>query len=297
MEIGSGPSAAPPEAAQPDFIVSFLGLVSRTFTLWSRRLHQYVILLALGAIAFVGIQAIFFVALFGPIGLILIGVATADTLDLLVELLTGVGLTPFLALVLVLVTIVGMLLYGIVGGAAAKLALDNYGAPERGEIGSSLSFALSRLPTLIGASMLSGLALMGLVLLAILAALALGLVGFIGGFILFFYLAVRLSPVLGVVIGENLSAYQSVVRAYSITNRCFWHIFGGKILLTILLIIIRYVLGIVLLPVLILTNLWVFALWTLIMSSLLDPIGYIFQAVLYRDLVSRISVSQGEVWQ
>ncbi len=297
MEIGPDNSQAFPEAAKPNFIVSFLGLVSRTFSLWSRRLHQYAIILALGAIAFVGIQAIVFVALFGPIGLVLIGVATVDSLELLISILTGTGWTPSFVLILVLLTIAGILLYAVVGGAATKLALDNYGTPEKGAIRSSLSFALSRLPTLMGASVLSILALMGLALLVALAAFAIGLVGLIGGLVLFFYVTVRLSPVLGVVIGENLSAYESVVRAYSITGGCFWHIFGGRILLTIAVNIIRYILAFVFLPIFILTGIWVLAVWTLFISVLLDPLGYIFQAVLYRDLVSRVSVAQGEVWQ
>ena len=73
MAFDDGPSFEEPgDPYQQDFAVTWTGLVSRTFTLWTRKIVPYMMIAALPIIILTVIEVAALVALFGLPGLALI---------------------------------------------------------------------------------------------------------------------------------------------------------------------------------------------------------------------------------
>ncbi len=312
MEENTGPGPAPGEPTQPDFKVDAVGLVSRTFGLWARRLAGYISISAIAAIGLTVMEILVFYLLLGPDGLSNVGTVATDPASFALSLLSATSIDSFFFVMAVLM-LVEMVVYGVVGGAMTKLAMDNYGSRGSGSVGESVSFAFGRLPTLIGAQiafglisamLLAPLVFMSFYVLSVgvytpgVANLALTLLAvMIVSLAAVVYVVVRFAPLIAVVIGTDLSAVQSLKRSFSITSHRFWHIFGGRVLLLIVVMIGSLVINIVFLGLTIFSSLFITIIYSVTIGLLLNPLDYIFQAVLYKDLMSRAATeSQQQLW-
>jgi len=308
MERDSGPGPAPVEPAQPEFRVSAVSLVSRTFSVWSRRMPSYVAISSIAGIGLTGVEAIIFYVFLGWSGLVSVGTAATDPWSYLYNIFTSGTLSGFL-LVMGVLMVVEMVAYAVIGGAITKLALDNYGSPTSGSTGESLSFAWGRFPTLVGIEIVFKLLtfVISLPLLAmsftiltidpydpnLLNTLATFFVIIIISFVVLAYVSIRFAPRVAVVVASDLSVGGSIKRTFSLTSRSFWHIFGGWLLLTISIGLLGSIITILLS---LFTDVMYTIAYTVITILLLNPLGYIFQAVLYKDLMSRAGAQSEQQW-
>ncbi|MHA2300587.1 MAG: hypothetical protein ACXACD_06500 [Candidatus Thorarchaeota archaeon] len=258
MEIGSGPgiddSQQPPTA---NFEVGAGELVSRTLSVYIRRIGAYLIMVGLPSFVLGVLGLTFFVAIFGEAGYTLYpGVTGADPLSLLMNYFGFLGPVGTAIGFIVMIGIINTVVLSIVNGAGVKYALDNYGNPEAGEIGESFSHAIGRALTLIIVQLIVSLVILAIVSpiiaitfssmfvfdpldpYAILSVLSLLLPIFLVCFILIFYLAIRFTATTGVVIAEDLSAIDSIKRSWELTSGNFWHVLGASILLGIVTLLI-----------------------------------------------------------
>ena len=304
--------AAPPEQ---DFTVSALDLVTRTFKVWVRKLPSYILIVGLLGVAFSLLQFAVFYALYGTLAFDLLLYVSTDIINTLLGLATA---EPFVAIEIVIIaivlTVVGMIVNAVIAGGGIKFALDDYGS-HQADVGTSLSFAFSRLSTMIVAQFLLTLIVAG--------ALAPGMYLFLGAFasidplnpsmealsammmalpfifiglVVSLYFSIRLAPTNAVVIAEDLGAIDSLKRAWELTTGNFLHIFGGQILLGIAVGVIALVPGWLLVPLVFYDLALVLYVSVLISSLLFIAINYVFAAVLYRDLESRSRVVSEEYW-
>ena len=309
--LGLEPSAPP----EHNFEVSALDLVTRTLKVWVRKLPSYIVLVGLLGVAFSLLSFAVFYALYGMLAFDLLLYVGTDIINTLLGIATA---EPVLAIeiitIAIVLTVVGMVVNAVIAGGGIKFALDDYGS-HQADVGTSLSFAFSRLSTMIVAQFLLTLILTGalapglFLLLPALAALdplnpsieaisammmPLAILGI--GFIVTFYLGVRLAPTNAVVIAEDLGAIDSLKRAWELTTGNFLHIFGGQILLGIAVAIIAFVLGMLLSPLVFYDPALVLYVSVLISLLLFSAINYVFAAVLYRDLDARSRVASQEYW-
>ncbi len=304
--------AAPPEQ---DFTVSALDLVTRTFKVWVRKLPSYILIVGLIGVAFSLLQFAVFYALYGTLTFDLLLYVSTDIINTLLGLATA---EPFVAIEIVIIaivlTVVGMIVNAVIAGGGIKFALDDYGS-RQADVRTSLSFAFSRLSTMIVAQFLLTLIVAG--------ALAPGMYLFLGAFasidplnpsmealsammmalpfifiglVVSLYFSIRLAPTNAVVIAEDLGAIDSLKRAWELTTGNFLHIFGGQILLGIAVGVIALVPGWLLVPLVFYDLALVLYVSVLISSLLFIAINYVFAAVLYRDLESRSRVVSEEYW-
>jgi len=304
--------AAPPEQ---DFTVSALDLVTRTFKVWVRKLPSYILIVGLLGVAFSLLQFAVFYAVYGTLAFDLLLYVSTDIINTLLGLATA---EPFVAIEIVIIaivlTVVRMIVNAVIAGGGIKFALDDYGS-HQADVGTSLSFAFSRLSTMIVAQFLLTLIVAG--------ALAPGMYLFLGAFasidplnpsmealsammmalpfifiglVVSLYFSIRLAPTNAVVIAEDLGAIDSLKRAWELTTGNFLHIFGGQILLGIAVGVIALVPGWLLVPLVFYDLALVLYVSVLISSLLFSAINYVFAAVLYRDLESRSRVVSEEYW-
>ncbi len=304
--------AAPPEQ---DFTVSALDLVTRTFKVWVRKLPSYILIVGLLGVAFSLLQFAVFYALYGTLAFDLLLYVSTDIINTLLGLATA---EPFVAIEIVIIaivlTVVGMATNAVIAGAGIKFALDDYGS-HQADVGTSLSFAFSRLSTMIVAQFLLALIIMGplapgmfLILgsfasidplnpsMEALSAMMTGLGILVLGAIVALFFAIRLAPTIAVVVAEDLSVVDSLKRAWQLTAGNFLHIFGGQILLGIAVGVIALVPGWLLVPLVFYDLALVLYVSALISSLLFGAISYVFAAVLYKDLESRSRVDSQEYW-
>jgi hypothetical protein len=309
--LGLEPSAPP----EHDFTVSALDLVTRTLKVWVRKLPSYILIVGLLGVAFSLLQLAVFYALYGLLAFDLLLYVSSDIITTIMGIVTA---EPLLAIeiiaIAIVLSVVGIIVNAIIAGGGIKFALDDYGS-HQAEVGASLSFAFSRLSTMIVAQLILTLIISGpmapglFLMLGSLAsldpynptmeALSAILTGFVIlgiGLIVSLYFGIRLAPTSAIVVAEDLSAIDSVKRAWALTTGNFWHIFGGQILLGIAVAIIAFVVELLLSPVLV-YGLNVMLFVSAIVSALLfSAISYVFAAVLYRDLESRSHVASKEYW-
>ena len=308
--LGLEPSAPP----EQDFTVSALDLVMRTFKLWIRKLPSYILIVGLLGVAFSLLQLAVFYALYGMLAFDLLIYVGTDIINTLLGIGTSeTALVIEIIIIAIVLTVVGMVVNAVIAGGGIKFALDDYGS-RQADVGTSLSFAFSRLSTMIVAQFLLTLIVTGALapgmyfLLGALAAfdpynpligLNMILMAFpliLIGLIVALYFSIRLSPTSAVVIAEDLGAIDSVKRAWELTTANFWHIFGGQILLGIAVGVIALVPGWLLVPLVFYDLALVLYVSVLISSLLFIAINYVFAAVLYRDLESRSRVVSEEYW-
>ncbi len=299
-QFGSDPS----QPMAQNYAVSASGLVSRTLSLWIHKLGQYIIIV--GLIGAVG-AAVSFALLFAFFNLI--GVLSADPINYLVGLLFEPSSNLTLIAVSFGYAIIIFVLNAIIGGAALKFSLDEYSGTG-GDIKASFSHSIGRTPSIIVVQLiLSSLVAVVLTPATILTARALEMIDisdpsnpiiqpgamellmsamalFIVGGIILFYLQVRFVPTLAIIISTDLSAIDSLKRSWEITSGNFMHVFGGLILVNLVIIALGIVLSfgvsLTLLP-----DSYRYVIESIVTPLLFGAISYIFSVVLYKDLLAR----------
>ena len=313
MEIGTGPGIDEQEPPKGDFVVSATGLVSRTLSVWGRNILTFIILFGILSAIFTVVRFFVLWMIFGDPGSaqLLMGYMGTDPFTFFVGLFTlmQIGLLPpdvmntFVSVSLLLM-VVSMIVYAVLVGATIKYSIDDYGRGQA-HMGESVSVAMGRSGTLIMAQLIVGLisavlfapALFYMLLAPLtIEALTTFLIVILVTFILVLYVSIRLAPTAAVVIVEDKSALDSVRRAFDLTGGQFWHVFGGQIVLGIVVLILDIIVGMFLLGL----NFglgWIGGLLPVIISGLLFvAIPYVFQAVLYMDLEARDLETSQELW-
>ena len=316
MEKDEGLGLEPSAPVEPDFTVSALDLVMRTLKVWVRKLPSYILIVGLLGAVFSLLGLAVFYALYGMNAFELVLYIGTDIINALLGVTLAVpALAIEIILIAIVLTVVGMAINAVIAGAGIKFALDDYGS-HQADVGTSLSFALSRLSTMIVAQFLLALIVMGplapgmFLILGSLASIdpldpsmeALGAMmtglGFlvIGGIVALFF-AIRLAPTLAVVVAEDLSVVDSLKRAWQLTSGNFLHIFGGQILLGIALALFTLVVETLLSPLEAVYGTLIYLyIARLLIMLLFGAISYVFAAVLYKDLESRSRVVSQEYW-
>lgn len=304
-ELGFDPS----QPISQDYTLSATGIVSRTLSLWLRKIVQYIIIVGVISSVLLAVSYVLLAVFFGTTG-----VLGTDPITYVINLFAYATL-PDIALISISMgfAIIAFVVNAILGGAAIKFTLDEYGE-GRGDIGASFSHALGRAPTFIIAqlilSFIVGIILTPASILTIrameqidisdpfnpvfppgsieLLATAMGL--FVLGGIFLLYIQTRLAATLGVVIDTELSAIESLKKSWELTSGNFLHVFGSVILLNLLVIVfglaVSAVVAFTFLPVSTLI-----VIESIITSLLFSAMTFIFTVVLYRDLSSRKGTS------
>ena len=276
-----------PRKTRSDYELNASGLVGKTFNLWRRKLPIYVAIVGLVGVALALFQAIILFLIFGLQGFALlefIGTSTLDTIFSLVFYNIPSIIFPLIAL-----TLIGLLVYVIVGGAAIKYALTDYMKPGAGNLNESFSFALKLAAPLLIVQFLQSLIILGLAALAVITIYSQPLVS-LGTIFAVLYIAARLAPAPAVVIAEERAPTDALSRTWQITGGLSLHVLIGQVLMAIVFMIVTIAIslafGIGL--AFIITSLEVIILVTTFVTSLLlSPLNYIFQAVIYKDLEAR----------
>jgi hypothetical protein len=299
-ELGHDPS----QPVAHDYAVSATGLVSRTISLWTRKLAQYIIIVGVIGAACVALSFILLFGLFGTIGTL-----GADPISYLLSLFFYPESDYILLGLSLGFAIFAFILNAIIYGAAIKFTLDEYGG-NGGDVSTSFSHSFGRVLNVIIVQIILGF-LVAIVLTPatimtnramdmiditdpfnpifppgsvelLMTAFALLMVG--GIFLI--YVQVRFVPTLAIVIDTDLSAIDSLKRSWGLTSGNFFHVFGGYILLGLAVI----VLGLIVSSVLYLTFLppsFLSLIESLVSVLLFGALTYIFTVVIYRDLSSR----------
>ena len=309
--LGLEPSAPP----EHDFEVSALDLVTRTLKVWVRKLPSYIVLVGLLGVAFSLLSFAVFYALYGMLAFDLLVYVSSDIINTLMGFaLAETTLAVQIIIIAIVLSVVGMVVSAVIAGAGIKFALDDYGA-HQADVGTSLSFAFSRLSTMFVVQFLVALIVTGalapgmFLLLGAVAGLdpynpspdALNMILMalplllIGGVVSFF-VGIRLNPSSAVVVAEDLGVVDSIKRAWELTSGNFWHIFGGQLLLGIAVFILSLVLEILLAPIAFYGQAVMLYISAIISSLIFGAISYVFAAVLYKDLEARSRVASQEFW-
>ncbi|MFW9802006.1 MAG: hypothetical protein ACFFFC_05110 [Candidatus Thorarchaeota archaeon] len=313
MEIGSGPGIdEEPQQPSANFQAGAGEIVSRTISVYIRRIGAYIVMVGLPSVIIGILGLAFFVLIFGAAGYDYYpGVTGFDPISLLMSFLGLLGPTGIVIFYIVLIGIINTVFLAIINGAGVKYALDNYGNREAGEIGESFSHALGRALTLILTQLVISLIILAITSPVIFwafgalitfnpldpyASLAALLPILLVCFILVFFIAVRLTVTTGVVIAEDLSAIDSIKRAWDLTGGNFWHVLGASLLLGIVTLLIGGALSFGVIALYLSDPTIAMTIGTYLSLLFVGPITNVFQAVLYKDLRSRIGVAEQEWW-
>jgi hypothetical protein len=315
VELGPGPGPQPSDAADSEFTVSATGLVSRTLSLWIRKILQYTLLMGCLYVVYLLVQTVILVALYGSFGLTLTSSIGANPIGVLINLL-GVEGEPNLqfALISFILNLGGLIFLSLTAGAIVKLSFDNYGNPSAGEVLGSLSFSMSKAVSLISVQLIIG-ALVSIVLapgnilftramdqydpsnpMEIPSEFVTALPLLFVGLIVVFFIQIVFAPVIAVVIAENESVFSSLKRAYELSSGNFLHIFGGYILIAIVVGITGIFFSELFYWSYPSIGVWALLIPVFLSTLFVSSASYIFITVLYRDLVSRHLVTKEEWW-
>lgn len=306
-----------PEPSQPptqDFTVSATGIVSRTLSLWIRKIIQYIIIVGIVGAGLAVASYLMVLTLFGAIGTL-----GTDPITYLLGLFT-LQTFPDLTVIIVslLFAIVAFVINAIVGGAAIKFALDDYGE-RRGEIGTSFSHSfgktihivivllvISFLVSIIitPALYLSGIAMEGIdftdplnpdISPGAMELLMGAFVLLIIGGIFYIYFSARFAPTLAIVIDTDLSAIDSLKKSWELTSGNVLHVLVAQILFIITAFVLQLIVSMALTFVLLLNPI-LLVLEVIVSALLFGSLTFIFAAVLYRDLLSRSGQVASQDW-
>jgi hypothetical protein len=288
-----------------NYSVSATGLISRTLTLWSRKLIQYIIIIGIFGAACAGVSYLLLVILFSSIGVI-----GADPISSFFSFFAYTTFPDFPFIVAILLfSVVAFVINALVIGATIKFALDDYSSFVA-DVGMSFSHAFGKIKNIIIVQSLLSLLISvatvpSMIMLSrvmevidisdpfnpifpsgsietMMTAFGLLLVG--GIFVLYFM--IRFAPTLAIVTDTELSAIDSLKKSWELTSGNFMHVFAGQIFIGILVIIIGAVVSSVMLTVFMFNPVSIVA-ETIVIALLFGSLNYIYAAVLYRDLSSR----------
>ncbi|MFW9869653.1 MAG: hypothetical protein ACFFEL_08510 [Candidatus Thorarchaeota archaeon] len=304
------------DASQPgveDYTLSATGIVSQTLSLWARKLVQYIVIVGIASVAITLVSFILLLTIFGRIGVIsedpityLFGIFSLSTLPDMTLIATTVGFG-----------IIAFIINAILSGAGIKFALDDY-AGQNAEIGVSFSHAFGRIGRIIViqlimtiiVSIVTGpsIALMGSALEgidisdpfnpiitpeAIQQMMMASMLLFVGG-IFIVYITVRLVPALAIVMDTDLSAIDSLKKAWEMTSGNFFHVFGSQILIILAVGILGILVSFGVTAIMYLDPLGI-VIQTAISALFFSAPNLIFIAVIYRDLSSRHGISGSDL--
>ncbi|TFG29019.1 hypothetical protein EU527_16490 [Candidatus Thorarchaeota archaeon] len=298
MEIDSGPGPYDSGPSKYSKELTVTGLVSETVRLWTRKLPQYVVIVGITGLLFSILQIAILLSLYGVGGLYLIDYIGTTPIDTIFNFL----LLPFtneILMTFLVLSILSLIIYSIIGGAAIDYAFDDYENPGSANIGDSFSYALGRAVHLIGVQFIQSIIIIPLGLVALLLLFANPFIS-IALIFLLLYVAVRLGVAVAIVITEEKSAIPALNRSWQITGGLFVHVFAGQLLMGIIAIIINLILAVIIgmVVVVIVFDLDIaVAIGTIIASIFVGSLSYIFQAVLYKDLESRGISHDVDMWQ
>ncbi|MFW9953152.1 MAG: hypothetical protein ACFFD3_01270 [Candidatus Thorarchaeota archaeon] len=300
-----------------DYTVSASGLVSRTLSLWFRKLPHY-ILIAGGIITILTLLEV--VTSFYILGELYTAGLPSDITSFIVQALytllypSSVSETySTLMIISSIFLVISLIVNGVVVGAVVKLALDDY-TSRSGNAGKSLSFAVSRfvpmvvaiviINLIVGLFMAPGNVLLlyslenvDLINMIIPEEMLTGLMLFVVLGIPVLYIIIRLSPIYAVVIAEDVTGTGAFNRAFQMTRGHFMHVFTGLFVIFIVNFVLDLFINILVGGLeLILGPPLTLLIYNLIGLLLFTPLTYIFFAVLYMDLESRARVAPQEYW-
>jgi len=305
LAFDDGLGLEPSDSSPDSYRVSATGLISNTFNLWVRKLGQYIIIVGITGVTLALVSLLFLMIFFGSVGIII-----ANPITYFFDLFTYT--TPlelsFISMTLVFATF-AFIINAVVAGAGIKFALDDY-AGHRSEVGSSFSHAFSKtwkiivvqifLAFIVSAAITPSLVLTGIAMESIdlsdplnliippetieliLAAFVLLLVGGIVAL----YISARFAPTLAIVVDTDMSAIDSLKKAWDLTSGNVLHVFAGQLLLSFSVIILDAAVNIGLgsaAP----ENPYSIVIAAMISTLLFSSLNLIFPVVLYRDLQSR----------
>lgn len=300
-------------AQESRFKAGSFELVSRTFTVWFRRIFDYV--LVAGALI---------AALYASMGVVLIttvgetaagdvlDVVTADPSSVVMSLIVLASQGNSLLIHAVVMAVVSIIVGAIAVGAAIRLSLWDYGSPGQGTVQESLEWSASNVGRIVGATLAVGLVTGALVApMTMWANLITSMDAYevmiflqangnlvIMSFVLVIaavYIAVRLTPIVAVIAAEDLGIVDALKRSYELTSRQFWHVLISRVLLMLGVGIVAYLMSLLVMaaiPGVPYGN----VLAQTIVSLVLAPINYVFIGVLYKDLRAREAEYARQWW-
>jgi hypothetical protein len=299
-ELGYDPS----QPIDQNYALSATGMVSKTVSLWSRKIVQYILIVGVISAACVAVSVAILAVMFG-----LVGTIGSDPFSYVISFFMDPLSNLPLLTVSVGFAIIAFVLNAIIQGAAIKFTLDEYGGAG-GDVGASFSHSFSRLLNIIIIQILIGF-IVSIIFTpgTILATRALDMVDFtnpfnpiilpgalelmmasmvillVGGLFMI-YIQVRFLAAYAVVIDTDLSAIDSLKRSWELTSGNFFHVFVSYIVLVLAVAVLGLVVNVAM------TFTYLPLAYTLIIESivtalLFGALNYIFTVVLYRDLSSR----------
>jgi hypothetical protein len=279
-------------------------------SLFGNNFVYYIIIVGIVGAACVGFSFVLLNAMFGIIGTI-----GSNPISHFIELYL-MAPSPDLTLVIVATGFgfFALILNVIIGGAAIKFTLDEYGGTG-GDIGSSYSHSFGRLsvfviyqllistivavvvtPTTILASRLveifetidlldpvfppGSLELMTQVMLL-----------FIVGGLILVYIQIRLAPTIAIILDTDLSVIDSLKKSWELTSGHTIHVFVGMLLFGIVSFVLSLIVSIFSDLTALPTD-TLFVLDSVVSTLLFGALSYIYAVVLYRDLSSRQDTSE-----
>ncbi|MCK5150303.1 MAG: hypothetical protein KAQ65_00620 [Candidatus Thorarchaeota archaeon] len=314
-DFGEGPS--PEGKTVSDYSVSATQLVTRTLSLWIKKLPLYLVILG----GFLVLLQILEVAIgYYVLGEIWTAGLPSDPTSFITQLVYWF-LYPasvsdsFMTLIFLsgIFLVIRLIVLAVVVGSVVKLAMDSY-TSDTGDLGSSISSSFNRfipmilailiINVLVGVLMAPGTALtsramevLDLVTFAGFEELMTAMVITIAMSVPILFIAVRLAPVYAVISTEDVSVSEAFNRAFNMTSGNFLHIFAGWVLLFILKLVFDIGISIVSDPLILFLGPAIgMTMYNLISLLILTPLDFIFFAVLYMDLESRSRTVSQEYW-
>jgi len=311
LAFEDGLGVDPSQPREEEYVLSATGIVSKTLSVWIRRFGQYVILVGLVSVFIVFASVIILFAIFGSIGML-----PTDPINYIFGLFV-LPSTPDLTYfsIAIVFGVIAFIVNAILSGAAIKYSLDDYSG-QNAEIGTSFSHAFGKIARIVTIQLIIAIIVSvvtgpSLVLMTralegidltdpmnpiiepwafeyMMMGSVLMLVG--GIFILFFL--VRFAPALAVVMDTELSAIDSLKRAWELTSGNFLHVLGAQILIGIVVGLLGMVVSVgttmvmdpnPLLP----QNPYSIIVQITLTSLLFSAPSLIYISVLYRDLLAR----------
>lgn len=305
MAFEEGLGYDPSQPREENYTLSATGLVSKTFGLWTGKFVQYVTIVGLVSVFTTLMSLVLVFSIFG-----IVDILQTDPINYLFSIFSFTT-TPDVTMVILSVAfgVIAFIVNAILSGAAIKFALDDYGG-QTADIGMSFSHSFGKttrivtvqliMTLIVSAVIAPSLALMtrGLESIDIygpwppiidpeaIQLMMMGAVLLLVGGIFIVYLTVRFAPALAIVVDTDLSAIDSLKKAWAITNRNFLHVLGGQLLIGLAVGLLGMIITVPL-GFYMFLNPWAFIASTIIIALLFSAPNLIYIAVLYRDLMSR----------
>ncbi len=314
-DFGEGPS--PEGSTVSDYTVSATQLVSRTLSLWIKKLPLYLVILG-GFLVFLQVLEV-------AVGYFVLGELWSAGLpsdpttfftQLIIWFLDPASVSASFWTLMILsgiFLVIRLIILAVVVGSIIKLAIDSY-TSNTGDLGSSISSSFNRFIPMVLAILIINVIVGALVAPgAAMTARAFENLDFVtfAGFeelinaavitmamsVPVLFIAVRLAPVYAVISTEDVSVSEAFSRAFNMTSGNFLHVFVGWALLFILKLVFDIGISIVADPLILALGPAIgLTIYNLISLLILTPIDFIFFAVLYMDLESRSRTVSQEYW-